>query len=75
MITLNLDTADMLEQLQEVRKPIDWEQRRFEIAKEILSYSAPKYWHDIYLTGADKAASLAIEYADALIAELKRKKS
>lgn len=75
MITLDLDIDDLLEQLQEFRKPIDWEQRRFEIAKEMLSYSAPKYWHDIYSTKADEAASLAVEYADALIKELKRKKS
>ena len=67
MITLDLDIDDLIEQLRETRKPIDWEQRRYEIAKGMLSYSALKYWHDIYLTGANKAASLAVKYADALI--------
>lgn len=53
-------------------KEIDWEQRRYEIAKEMLQYTAIKCWHNIYRPGAEKAAVLAIDYADVLIEELKK---
>lgn len=50
-------------------REIDWEQRRYEIAKEVY----PIACHDINPL-ADKAASAkaAVEIADLLIAELKK---
>ena len=60
--------------IEEGNKVIDWEQRRYEIAKEMLSviYSddKPQYGED-YLT-PQQAANEAVRYADALIRELKK---
>ncbi len=53
-------------------KEIDWEQRRYEVAREMLRYTALKCWHNISRPGAKEAATLAIVYADALIEELKK---
>ena len=53
---------------------IDWEQRRYEIAKEMLpviySDDNPQEGED-YLT-LQQAANEAVRYADALIRELKK---
>lgn len=46
---------------------VDWEQRRYEIAKQILP-AVSKGLH------YDDAARLAVKYADALIDALKKKK-
>lgn len=48
-------------------KEIDWEQRRYEIAKSVY----PVVANDCV---ADKAAGLAVHYADALIEEIKKPK-
>ena len=60
--------------IEEGNKTIDWEQRRYEIAKEMLSviYSDdnPQEGED-YLT-LQQAANEAVRYADALIKELKK---
>ena len=51
--------------IEEANKVIDWEQRRYEIAKHILprvfAFGEPKY-----------SAIYAVSYADALIKELKK---
>ena len=51
--------------IEEGNKAIDWEQRRYEIAKHILprvfAFGEPKY-----------SAIYAVSYADALIKELKK---
>ena len=51
--------------IEESNKAIDWEQRRYEIAKHVLprvfAFSEPKY-----------SAIYAVSYADALIKELKK---
>ena len=51
--------------IEETNKAIDWEQRRYEIAKHILprvfAFGEPKY-----------SAIYAVSYADALIKELKK---
>lgn len=58
---------------------IDWEQRRYEIAKEMLSScaisvnSSQKDWMN-GKTYQEASAILAINYADAIIEELKKKK-
>lgn len=70
MIKVSLDTNDLLEQLRKIEKPEDWEQRRYEIAKQMMPFCAPKYFHDIHRMEADKCAQAAVEYADALIKEL-----
>ena len=49
-------------------KEIDWEQRRYEIAKDVLISLISK--PEIVLTASD--AKIAIRYADALIEELKK---
>ena len=60
--------------IEESNKVIDWEQRRYERAKEMLSviYSDdnPQDGED-YLT-LQQAANEAVRYADALIKELKK---
>ena len=51
--------------IEEGNKAIDWEQRRYEIAKHILSQS--------FTVGrAEDTATNALYYADALIEELKK---
>ena len=51
--------------IEETNKVIDWEQRRYEIAKHVLprvfAFGEPKY-----------SAIYAVSYADALIGELKK---
>ena len=51
--------------IEEANKVIDWEQRRYEIAKHILSQS-------FTLGRAEDTATNAFYYADALIEELKK---
>ena len=50
-------------------KEIDWEQRRYDIAKDVLIALISK--PEIVLTASD--VKVAIRYADALIEELKKK--
>lgn len=53
---------------------VDWEQHRYEIAKTILpitSVSGRGPHGELILEACDKAAELAVIYADALIKELK----
>lgn len=47
-------------------KEIDWEQRRYEIAKDVFCSQVLKYDN-----GKKLMAHYAVEYADALIEELK----
>ena len=64
----------LMPDIEEANKVIDWEQRRYEIAKEMLSviYSddKPQEGED-YLT-LQQAANEAVRYAEALIKELKK---
>lgn len=54
------------------RKQIDWEQRRYEIAKDVLaaylSNSCPNVYHGTPM----QQAKDAVRYADALVEELKK---
>lgn len=59
--------------VEEGNKAIDWEQRRYEIAKEISGY----VYNDAFIANDDYTpceliARDAIKYADALINELKK---
>lgn len=47
-----------------------WEQRRFEVAKEIFTYGIT---HEV--DTVRKIAEISVEYADTLIAELKKNES
>ena len=64
-----------LEFLEE--KDIDWEERRYEIAKQMLTVTSD-YREKVYDKTTSqkiccvKAAKYAVEYADTLIAELKK---
>lgn len=63
-----------LEFIQEPSNDINWEQRRYEIAKVMLSAvfeSKDSYGYRITLK---EAATEAVSYADALIEELKKTK-
>lgn len=53
-------------------KEIDWEQRRYEIAKDMLAAFLSNSCQNIYAGPPDLQAKDAVEYADALIEELKK---
>ena len=63
------------------QKSVDWEQRRYEIAREILPYCC-RTSKEILLSGgklemegntfADKVATQAVMFADALVDKLKQ---
>ena len=60
--------------IEEGSKAIDWEQRRYEIAKEMLPaiyYDNKPQEGEDYLT-LNEAAHEAVRYAEALITELKK---
>ena len=60
--------------IEEGGKTINWEQRRYEIAKEMLPviyYDDKPQEGEDYLT-LNQAANEAVRYADALITELKK---
>lgn len=52
-------------------KEIDWEQRRYEIAREIHAQYAQAQW---YTGSEENSAKDSVRWADALIAELKKEK-
>lgn len=56
-------------QQEEDRKGIDWEQRRYEIAKEVL----PQCMSVTRINNPQRIAESAVVYADALIEKLKSK--
>lgn len=51
---------------------IDWEQRRYEIAKDIMAAFLSNSCIDVHGDSAEEHASDAVLYADALISELKK---
>ena len=60
--------------IEEANKVIDWEQRRYEIAKEmfpVIYYDDKPQEGEDYLT-LNEAAHEAVRYAEALITELKK---
>ena len=60
--------------IEEGNKTIDWEQRRYEIAKEMLPviyYDDKPQEGEDYLT-LNQAANEAVRYAEALITEIKK---
>ena len=59
-----------LEFLEE--KDIDWEERRYEIAKDMMAAFLSNYSDNIHSGNPDEQAQYAVVFADALIAELKK---
>ena len=59
--------------IETTKKVIDWEQRRYEMAKEMLGYIYRLSWDaDIDDMSPSTIAEEAAKYADALIHELKK---
>lgn len=50
-------------------KPVDWEQRRYEIAKGIISKAFNQY---VKSMSAEDFTDICLQWADALIEELKK---
>ena len=55
----------------EFEKGIDWEQRRYEIAKDMMAAFLSNSCSNVYMGNPDEQAKWAVRFADALIAELK----
>lgn len=56
----------------EFEKDIDWEQRRYEIAKDMIAAFLSNSCSNVYMGNPDEQAKYAVAFADALIAELKK---
>lgn len=71
------DTARAIQTIaRELKKPaqpkeIDWEQRRYEIAKEMLAAFLSNSCQQVYEGSFAEQAKYAVRFADALINELK----
>lgn len=72
------DTARAIQtiarKLREVGKPqeIDWEQRRYEISKDVLASFMSNSDTEVHRGTPHQLAEDAVNYADALITELKK---
>ena len=53
---------------------IDWEQRRYEIAKSMMAAFLSNSCSDVYMNTYENQAQEAVKYADMLIDELKKGK-
>ena len=53
---------------------IDWEQRRYEIAKSMMAAFLSNSCSNVYMNTYENQAQEAVKYADALIEELKKGK-
>ena len=56
----------------EFEKGIDWEQRRYEISKDMMAAFLSNSCSNVYVGNPDEQAKSAVMFADALIAELKK---
>lgn len=63
---------DEVEILQEQTSDIDWEERRYEIAKSMIAAFLSNSNVAVHGDSAEEHVSDAVLYADALIAELKK---
>lgn len=70
-ISMSRDVSDILDNLK-VNHPtsIDWEQRRYEIAKDVFC----NHMLDSQVPTTESKVQIAVELADKLIEELKKKK-
>lgn len=75
---LTMHAVQSIDEKMRDQRAIDWEQRRYEIAKELyankcLDVVAEYVAMSMYVTDVEQLeARLAVQWADALIAELKR---
>ena len=85
LMRLPVSYYDNYEEIIEAEDTIDWEKRRYEVAREMLPYAAAESSRSILTlsrefgnakgkTFAEVCASSAVSFADALIAELKKHK-
>lgn len=58
--------------LQAFETDINWEQRRYEIAKDMMAAFLSNYSDNIHSGNPDEQAKYAVAFADALITELKK---
>lgn len=65
--TYDKDELVLLEETD--TKPIDWEQRRYEVAKGIISTAFNQY---VKSMSAEDFTNICLEWVDALIEELKK---
>lgn len=56
----------------EFEKDVDWEHRRYEIAKDMMAALLSNYSDNIHSDNPDEQAKYAVVFADALIEELKK---
>ena len=63
---------DVRERIKTFDDAIDWEQRRYEIAKDIMAAFLSNSCVDVHGDSAEEHASDAVLYADELISELKK---
>lgn len=56
----------------EFSKEIDWEQRRYEISKDMIAAFLSNSCSNVYIGNPDEQAKCAVMFADALITELKK---
>lgn len=68
MNVLEQRQAEAVVSIAKTLRTIDWEQRRYEIAKDILPHILLEY----YGKGLERGVKDAVMIADALIAELKK---
>ena len=59
--------------MQDNQKYIDWEQRRYEIAKSMMAAFLSNSCSNVFNGTCETQARLAVKYTDALIAELKKR--
>lgn len=62
-------------EILEAGKPIDWEQRRYEIARSMMAAFMSNSCSNVYGETVEQQAKDAVKYADALIEELKRQEN
>jgi len=86
LMRLPVSYYDNYEEIIEAEDTIDWEKRRYEVAREMLPYAAAaessrsiltlsrEFGNAKGKTFAEVCASSAVSFADALIAELKKHK-
>lgn len=69
MNVLEQRQAEAVVSIAKTLRTIDWEQRRYEIAKDILPHTILLEYHG---KGLERGVKDAVMIADALIAELKK---
>ena len=72
---IEMDTMRAIESMNRKMKDqrdIDWEQRRYEVARDMMAAFMSNSCSNVYGGSYERQAKDAVMYADALIAELKQ---